>query len=1085
NDDGSFGGQYASYSEVSIKRQVARDGQSAYYINNTRCRRRDITDLFLGTGLGPRSYSIIEQGMISRLIEARPEELRVYLEEAAGISKYKERRRETETRIRRARDNLARLDDLVEEIDKQLSHLQRQSKAAERFKELKQEERRLRAELIALRYRALEEAGADREHGLQERTTAMEAVITEQRAIENAMEKARAELAGANDGFNEVQGHYYEVGAEVARIEQASQHARETRDNQQEELQQSQRAWTELEQHIKTDSARLEQLEQGLKVNNPALARLREQQGSSAEARDRAEQAMQEWQQQWDEFNQRSAEVAQNAQVERTRMDHLERELGRLTQRREKVETERKALSPKALEKEIKSMEREVGQREKDTVLRQQDLDKTTAQIAELQEQIERQLVQLDELRTRQQDLGGRLASLEALQQAALGRQEGSVTAWLKSRKLDKAPRLAEKIQVADGWDRAVETVLGFYLEAVCVDGLDKVAKVLGDLEHGAIAVFDTTCKLSNPKGSGAGEPLLNKVRSPWSLVGMMGGVYAADSLPKAMALRGHLKANESVVTRDGIWLSNAWLRVARDPDEKTGTLGRTLEINELNNIVKVESKSVAAAQKDLDATRSNLHKLEGRRLALQAAVNQAHRREAETHAQLSTSASRMEQVCSRGDVLRQEAEEIAAQFKQGREALEASRHQLHSLLASMEEFAAERDARSKRRDALRNALEASRSRAHRDSDTVHELALKMESLNAGLHSMQQSLERMHSQRRHLSQRRDDLQAILANTESPIKAFTAELEETLKTRLEVEGQLTVAREKMEEIEHRLRDQEQKRNECEQNAEAMRAELDQERMVWQEFKVRSDTQLEQLAETGYRLEVLQDEMPADADPDAWEEKAHKINQRIQRLGPINLAAIDEYQEQAERKQYLDSQHADVNEALETLEDAIRKIDKETRTRFKDTFDKVNVGLQKMFPRLFGGGSAYLEMTGDDLLDTGVTVMACPPGKRNTTIHLLSGGEKALTAVALVFSIFELNPSPFCMLDEVDAPLDDANVGRYCDLVREMSQRVQFIFITHNKITMEMAEQLTGVTMSEPGVSRLVAVDVDQAVRMAAG
>ncbi len=1085
NDDGSFGGQYASYSEVSIKRQVARDGQSAYYINNTRCRRRDITDLFLGTGLGPRSYSIIEQGMISRLIEARPEELRVYLEEAAGISKYKERRRETETRIRHARDNLARLDDLIEEIAKQLSHLQRQSKAAERFKEFKQEERRIRAELIALRYGALEEAGADRERGLQERTTAMEAVVAEQRAIENAMEKARAELAGANDGFNEIQGHYYEVGAEIARIEQASQHARETRDNQQEELQQSQRVWTELEQHLETDCVQFEQLEQELNVNNPELAKLREQQESSSAARDRAEQTMQEWQQQWDEFNQRSAEVAQNAQVERTRMDHLERELGQLTQRRERVETECAALSPKTLEKEIKSMEREVGQREKDTVLRQKDLDKTTARIGELQEQTERKLEQLDELRTRQQDLRGRLASLEALQQAALGRQEGSVTAWLKSRKLDKVPRLAEEIQVEDGWDRAVETVLGFYLEAVCVDGIDKVAKVLGDLEHGAIVAFDTTCKVSNPKGSGAGEPLLNKVLSPWSLAGIMGGVYAADSLPKAMALRNHLKANESVVTRDGIWLSNAWLRVARDPDEKTGVLGRSTEINDLNNIIKVESKRITALQEDLDATRSKLHESEGRRLELQTEVNQAHRREAETHAQLSTRASRMEQVRSRGDVLRQEAKEIAAQIKQGRGELEASHHQLHSLMTSMEASAAERETRSKRRDELRVALEESRSRARRDSDTVHELALKMESMNASLNSTQQSLDRIRSQQRYLSQRRDDLQAILANAESPIKALKAELEETLKARLEVEGQLTVAREKMEEIEHRLRDQEQKRNECEQNAESMRAELDQERMAWQELKVRSDTQLEQLAETDYRLEVLQDEMPADANPDAWDEKAHKMTQRIQRLGPINLAAIDECQEQSERKQYLDSQHADVTEALDTLEDAIRKIDKETRTRFKDTFDKVNVGLQRMFPRLFGGGSAYLEMTGDDLLDTGVTVMARPPGKRNSTIHLLSGGEKALTAVALVFAIFELNPSPFCMLDEVDAPLDDANVGRYCELVREMSKRVQFIFITHNKITMEMAQQLTGVTMSEPGVSRLVAVDVDQAVQMAAG
>jgi chromosome segregation protein len=478
------------------------------------------------------------------------------------------------------------------------------------------------------------------------------------------------------------------------------------------------------------------------------------------------------------------------------------------------------------------------------------------------------------------------------------------------------------------------------------------------------------------------------------------------------------------------------------------------------------------------------LHELEGRRLELQAEVNQAHRLEAETHAQLSTRESRIEQMRNRSEALRRDAQELASQIENGKQELEASRESLHGLLARMEEITEQRDVLSKQRSDLHRTLEQSRLQAREDSDAVHGLALRMESMRTSLESTEQSLQRMSSQQLHLSQRRDDLKAALAKGESPLQELAAELESKLNDRMKVERELAVAREKLEEIENRLRDQEQKRNEHEQKAEAMREELGRERMAWQELKVRGDTQLEQLAETNYQLEVLLEEMPADATVDEWEKKADRIAQRIQRLGPINLAAIEEYQEQSERKQYLDSQHADVTAALETLEEAIHKIDKETRARFKDTFDKVNAGLQRMFPRLFGGGSAYLEMTGDDLLDTGVTVMARPPGKRNSTIHLLSGGEKALTAVALVFAIFELNPSPFCMLDEVDAPLDDANVGRYCELVREMSERVQFIFITHNKITMEMAEQLTGVTMSEPGVSRLVAVDVDQAVEMAA-
>ncbi|MCG8427699.1 MAG: chromosome segregation protein SMC, partial [Chromatiales bacterium] len=320
--------------------------------------------------------------------------------------------------------------------------------------------------------------------------------------------------------------------------------------------------------------------------------------------------------------------------------------------------------------------------------------------------------------------------------------------------------------------------------------------------------------------------------------------------------------------------------------------------------------------------------------------------------------------------------------------------------------------------------------------------------------------------------------------QTPLIEKTEELETQLKQRIEVEGELATARKALEETDARLRGLEQERHQSEQRVQEQRSALDKVRMQHQEVMIRRRTMEEQLGESGFQREQLFMEMPGDATVDKWQEEVERMDMRIRRLGPINLAAIDEYQEQSERMKYLDAQHADVTESLETLENAIKKIDRETRTRFKETFDKVNSGLQEKFPKLFGGGHAYLQLTGDDLLDTGVTVMARPPGKRNSSIHLLSGGEKALTAVALVFAIFELNPAPFCMLDEVDAPLDDANVGRFCELVKSMSEQVQFIFITHNKITMEIANQLSGVTMHEPGVSRLVSVDVEEAAQLAA-
>jgi len=384
----------------------------------------------------------------------------------------------------------------------------------------------------------------------------------------------------------------------------------------------------------------------------------------------------------------------------------------------------------------------------------------------------------------------------------------------------------------------------------------------------------------------------------------------------------------------------------------------------------------------------------------------------------------------------------------------------------------------------LRSALEAARSEAQRDRDRAHELELRYQSQHTEQETTAQNLERMRGQQGHLQQRRESLTQSLADSEAPLKAMEEELAGQLQKRLAVEGELTGERRKVESLDHQLRENEQLRHGKEQGSQELRDSLGNDKLAWQETKVRGETLLEQIGESGYELATLVEELDENADLAAWEEEAERLNNRIQRLGPINLAAIEEYEEQSERKEYLDAQHTDVSDALETLENAIHKIDRETRTRFKETFDKVNSGVQAMFPRLFGGGHAYLEMTGEDLLDTGVTIMARPPGKRNSTIHLLSGGEKALTAVALVFAIFELNPSPFCMLDEVDAPLDDANVARFCEMVKEMSERVQFIFITHNKITMDLSNQLTGVTMHEPGVSRLVAVDVDEAVRLAA-
>jgi chromosome segregation protein len=1084
NTDGTIGGQYAGYSEIAIRRQVSRDGASNYFLNNTRCRRRDITDIFLGTGLGPRSYSIIEQGMISRLIEAKPDDLRAVLEEAAGISKYKERRRETENRIKHTRENLERLSDLLEEIDKQLDKLKRQSRAAERYKELKAEERQVNAELLALRYASMHAESSARETELQQRELAMQAELAEQRRVEAELEKLRDSLHGANESFNTVQGLYYKLGADVARIEQAIQHNKESRQQQQEELSRAEQTLAEVEEHIRVDTTRLEELARDIEAIGPELALATERSGQSAAALKDAEQAMHAWQEEWNEFNQRAAERAQAAQVERTRLDHLDRHMQQLDDRLQRMDEEQQTLGSQSVAGELEQLAHESEAQETVVAGIKVNLDGAVHHIADVRTGLEQQEQELAALQSVHHDTRGQLASLETLQQAALGQRSEQVTGWLTAQGMQGAPRLAQGIQVEPGWEHAVETAMGFYLEAVCVDGLDNVEHMLGSLEQGSVALFDTRIAAGASTPADKGMPLGSKVTSSWSVDALLDGIYAVDTLSQALEKRSVLAAHESIITKDGIWVGSSWLRVARDTDEKAGVLEREREISELTAQLAAQVANVETLLQSVAAARENLVTAETGRDRLQDEYNQALRKASELRAGLAAVQARLEQQQSRRDHVMMESEVLRTERESEAQAMSSSQDLLQEALDAVEKLSIEREERTRQQQHLSSVLDETRERARNDQQTVHELALRAESMRTAQETTNQALTRMREQCQQLIGRRDQLTGVLDQGDTPIIELQGELEGLLSRRLEVEAELSTARKQVEDIEHGTRELDQERIRKERAVSSQREQIEQERMAWQEIKVRSDTLLEQISESGFEHQPLLEQLEEGATVDAWAEQADKLERRIQRLGPINLAAIEEYEEESKRKEYLDAQHVDLTEALATLENAIGKIDRETRSRFRETFDQVNAGLQENFPALFGGGQACLELTGDDLLDTGVTVMARPPGKRNSTIHLLSGGEKAMTAIALVFAIFKLNPSPFCMLDEVDAPLDDANVGRYCDMVRKMSQHVQFIFISHNKVTMEMANQLTGVTMHEPGVSRLVAVDIDEAVKLAA-
>lgn len=1082
NSDGSLGGEYAQYNEISVKRVVNRDGQSVYYLNNSRCRRRDITDIFLGTGLGPRSYAIIEQGMISRLIEAKPEEMRIYLEEAAGISKYKERRRETENRIRHTRENLDRLDDLREEVGKHLEHLARQKRTAERYKELKAAERQAQGELLALKWRDLEQEMVRREKTLAAEQTRQEEVVAEQRRAEADIEAAREAHHEGTEAFNAVQGRYYRIGAEISAAEQQIQYSKDARQRARDELHQVEQEYADTAEHIESDRRRLQELDEALASDRPQHEQVQQIQSQAAEALASAESAMQQWQAEWEEFNRRAAEPAQAAQVQRSRMEQLERHLEQIRQRLERMESEQGQLDTTAVEQEIRELEARDEHATTETARLQGLLDANATALLEAREAQQVAQGELDTAREEQQNQRGRLSSLEALQQAALGQSDETVVEWLETQGIADRPRLAQQLAVDPGWERAVEAVLGPHLEGVCVDSLDPIADAVNGLERGGLTLLERETAPADP-GDGNGARLLDRVRADTPLAGLLARVHTASDLSTALEMRKRLNGDESVVTPDGIHIGPNWLRVMRPTDEEGGVLDREQDIARTRAALEHAQQRVARAEQALAQSTERLRTLETEREEQQQALNRAHREHAEVSSQLESAHLRLEQVGQRRTRLDEDILEVREQIaRESAELEEASRARAMALEQS-EAFDSERQRLQERRQYLAEELEQAREQARVHRDEGHRIELRVETTRSTREATAQNLERMEARLAQLRERRDDLRTSLEGADQPIVDLERELQEKVEQRLAIEREMNEARSHVEEIEQRLRSLEQQRSDCERRAGAIREKVQEERMAAQEIRVRRQTLEEQLAEHGLEAKALLEQLDDDARTEDWAQQVEDLARKIERLGPVNLAAIDEHEEESQRKAYLDEQYNDVTQALETLENAIAKIDRETRSRFKQTFEQVNTQLQALFPRLFGGGSAHLEMTGDDLLSTGVSIMARPPGKRVSNIHLLSGGEKALTAVALVFAFFELNPAPFCLLDEVDAPLDDANVGRYCELVREMSERVQFIFITHNKQTMELTHQLTGVTMREAGVSRLVAVDVQEAAAMA--
>ncbi|RMA81291.1 chromosome segregation protein SMC [Umboniibacter marinipuniceus] len=1064
NSDHSIQGEWNQFAEVAVKRKVTRESQNTYYINGTKCRRRDITDIFLGTGLGPRSYAIIEQGMISRLIESKPDELRVFIEEAAGISKYKDRRRDTENRIKRTRENLERLTDLRDELGRQLERLARQASEAQRYRKLRAEERELKAMVIAVQWNEFDQQLVEYDALIAKLNEEIDDVRANKMGAESKIDLLRSQSEALQISYQEIQQAYFQLGSKMAQLEQNAKYSADKSNKLQQELQQSSAARNAIDVQREDDQQKLTGAESLLLALEPELQLLEE---SLAEQqllmdderalREQANEALQQCKRDLATFEQRKANIQQQISQQQSTVEQIGQRRASLLTEQQKVE---RALNESKLS--------EFTEQRQTTLSVMNTLADQANKTQQLRDRLRADLHALKERQSELMHAGVKLESRnEAINILMADRQSTELEAAVAEYGLSNAPTLMNELKVPEAWQGVFSWILGSWLDAR-----------IQLSEFGETIVAPNLPVLSSPCQPVAGT--LGALVEAGQVPDFLNSILVADELCSALRIRDSLAPGQSVICKTGEWLSRNTQtmigeQIAVDPllllEEQRLLDGQMNENSGLQEAGLAQLKAVEAELNGADAALQD----ERQQLAAQQTLNnqaEANYRAAEaTYTQLSAQLTSLQE--SHGELEESElvavelGEELALQL----EALIEESH--YNPLAQLEQALEATSAKLQTLAANYRDSEATRQRLLLDSQRYR---LTIDAAKSALARVDEQIQDRLEREATL---REELQIIAEeNIELPLQ-----IEELAEQRLVMEADLTAAKQRADEVAHELRTLESSRGDVERMVDKLRERLEQQRLERQTVYVKLGGLAEQLREHEIDLKAVLDSLPEELDLPTWEAELVRFEQRIKRLGAINLAAIDEYEQEKERKDYLDAHDADLNEALEALETAIQKIDRETRARFKATFDTVNAGLQTLFPKVFGGGNAWLELTGEDLLDTGVSIMARPPGKKNSTIHLLSGGEKAMTAIALVFSIFQLNPAPFCMLDEVDAPLDDANVGRYAKLVEEMSANVQFIYITHNKIAMEMAQQLQGVTMHEPGVSRLVSVDVDEAVALA--
>jgi len=1075
NSLGKAAGQWSSYAEISIKRVLQRDGESSYHINNQHVRRKDITDIFLGTGLGPRAYAIIEQGMISRIIEAKPEELRVFLEEAAGVSRYRDRRRETELRIGDTRDNLLRVGDIQQELAKQLLHLSAQAEVARQYRAL--EIRRDTAQhLFWLVKKQEAEALRARAAGQLAKTrTELEGEIARLRELENQLETARSDHYQLSDALHAKQGELYGANAEIARLELEIKHVH---DQRQRLTQQIANTGKQIEQQQHQRQGLHALLEHWQRQQEGAAFKV-EESGQHAEQESQnlpqAESLARAAQEHYNALQREQMQLQQQLQLLEAQRENQQRNILQIESRRSRLLLEKDNL-PRPDSAALHFAQQQMAELEQQRALQLQELALLQQQLPLADEQRRSLRATLQQQERVQAQLDARLNALRQLQQHI--DSDKHLAAWLQRHQLDKLPRLWQAIRIDAGWEDALEAVLRERLNAIALPSLDAA---LHDMPPGKLALFVPAAARKIAESSSY-TPLLDYVQCQDAQVlpvmrDWLAGIYAVADIMQAYVLRAGLPTGGWFVTSQG-HLIGAHSVLFHAPDSQLhGVLARqreieTLELALAGQCVEVEScrQQAVQAEQHHQAIATQIAPLQNAGNELQQRLHGLQMQLLKLNQAFARSAERTLQIDGE---LEEAAESLCGEQRR--------QHEIGEKMAILREqivaFHATVDEALRLANHQDSALKEQRGRAQQAQHALQEARFYAKTCTEKIADLQHNIRQILDALAHLEQSLAQLHIELSNDQD--ETARLKLQDALQMRSGREQALATARNELEHATVNLQQLDQQRLACEYRLSPLREKLGELTLKEQEARLHYEQWAEQLQ--GVDEQALLP-LAESARPNVLQNELNRLNVDILALGAVNLAALEELQAATERKVYLDAQAKDLNDAMETLEQAIRRIDKESRELLMQTYHQVNQHLSELFPVLFAGGEARLVLTGEEILDSGVQVMAQPPGKKNSTIHLMSGGEKALTAIALVFSLFQLNPAPFCLLDEVDAPLDDTNTERLCALIRKMSQHTQFLFISHNKITMELAQQLVGVTMQEKGVSNVVAVDIEEALRM---